>query len=192
MSLSAWLFKAVANRPMRVIEVGGKPYLERYFIGTWLGRKIWLHRFVSEDAERTVHNHPWTALSVILTGGYSEEVARRALAPSNDKRHYRFVLNYSYHDLIAPSINLITAKHMHRIVSVMPNTWTLMLVGKRHGRGWSFFTADSHGVCEAQQPATDANWQRTARTRREVYASRAVHEGIQREASACAYELDGA
>lgn len=74
-AIATILRNLVRSRPMRLIEINGEPYLERYYMGTVQGRQIWLHRFVRDDAERHVHDHPWTALSIILTGGYTEQVA---------------------------------------------------------------------------------------------------------------------
>lgn len=61
----------------------GEPYLERYFLtqfpkwrwlGKWAGGIIYLHRFVDNDPDRGLHDHPWgVAYSFILSGQYVEE-----------------------------------------------------------------------------------------------------------------------
>lgn len=192
MSLRNWLYRITKHKPMRLIEVGGKPYLERYFMGTWGGRQIWLHRFLRDDAEKHVHSHPWAALSFILTGGYTEEIAHKGLKPDDVRGRYRLTFNYTYLEHCAPGLNFIGANHRHRIVQVLPGTWSLMVVGKRHGKGWAFFSENKYGVQSELQPETTNDWHLRAKTRREVYADRGVHEGILREASACAFEIDEA
>ena len=42
---------------------------------------VYLHRFERSDWDRCLHDHPWPFLTIILRGGYWEEVpARRTLA----------------------------------------------------------------------------------------------------------------
>lgn len=160
----------VRRRPMRLIEINGEPYLERYYMGTVLGRQLWLHRFVRDDSERHVHDHPWTALSLILTGGYTEQVATLV---TMGRAPARTTLAMRQHDRRAPGINLIGAQRLHRITSVQPDTWTLMIVGPRHGKGWFFYSQSPDGV-RARQPfsSTPDDWWRTAGTRAQVYWDR--------------------
>lgn len=64
--------------PKTTITINGKPYLTRcYLFGK--DRKwgnIYLHHFHSSDQGDELHNHPWTGLSFVLAGGYSEERVR--------------------------------------------------------------------------------------------------------------------
>ena len=66
--LESWL-------PKTTITINGKPYLTRcYLFGkdrAW--GNIYLHHFHSSDQGDELHNHPWTGLSFVLAGGYSEE-----------------------------------------------------------------------------------------------------------------------
>lgn len=169
-AIATILRNLVRSRPMRLIEINGEPYLERYYMGTVQGRQIWLHRFVRDDAERHVHDHPWTALSIILTGGYTEQVASLV---TSGRAPARSTLLTRQHDRLAPTINLIGASRMHRIMSVKPDTWTLMIVGPRHGKGWFFYSQTPDGV-RARQPfsSTPDDWWRTAGTRTQVYWDR--------------------
>lgn len=60
--------------PCRIISDNGTPYLERYYVGTLLGVRFYLHRFVGSDPARGLHDHPWPwARSLILSGWYYEE-----------------------------------------------------------------------------------------------------------------------
>lgn len=56
----------------RFIDHDGQPYLERYLMGTVLGTRVYLHRFVASDPDG-LHDHPFRyALSLILAGRYLE------------------------------------------------------------------------------------------------------------------------
>lgn len=162
--LSELLHYMTRNLPMRLIEVGGGPYLERYHVASLFGRRVWLHHFVRDDQERNVHDHPWSAASIILCGGYVEEIGEI----DGDRMALR------ERRLRAGQVNLIRATTRHRICSVRPGTWTLMLVGKRHGRGWWFYRAGPDCVVARSQPYAETNpeWHRYAGNRATVYVSR--------------------
>jgi hypothetical protein len=72
MGLLTWL---ESKLPKTTITINGKPYLTRcYLFGkdrAW--GNIYLHHFHSSDQGDELHNHPWTGLSFVLAGGYSEE-----------------------------------------------------------------------------------------------------------------------
>lgn len=154
MSLHKKLMHFTRNKPMRLIEINGDPYLERYHIASMFGFKIWLHRFIRNDSERHLHNHPWHALSVILTGGYREIVALDG---------YR---NMDIIDHNAPSINVIKASKTHRILQVEPNTWTLILRAPRLTDFWFFVDEDNKFT---PVKSADDDWHKTAGNREQVY-----------------------
>ncbi|MGE0313430.1 MAG: hypothetical protein AB7P21_17615 [Lautropia sp.] len=59
--------------PTRHISHAGAPYLERSYVATLFGVRIYLHRFVACD-EDGVHDHPFRhAASLILAGWYWED-----------------------------------------------------------------------------------------------------------------------
>src|SRR4051795_4015193 len=55
--------------------IGGKvnPYLVRWWV---IPRNrffnVYLHKFLRDDDDRALHDHPWISLSFILRGGYIE------------------------------------------------------------------------------------------------------------------------
>lgn len=159
MSISNLLYRLTQRRPMRLIRIDGQPYLERYHIAKIGPIRIWLHHFVREDEERAVHDHPWSALSLILTGGYTEE-------------HIEDSFAFNYRDLKAPRWNWIPWHKQHRIVAVSKDTWTLMLVGPRTGREWHFYDYDMPDgtVTVTPGPSGEKDWHKTAAFRDEVYA----------------------
>lgn len=62
--------------------IGEPPYLKRWFITKWSDDSHWmkrlrlpniyLHQMLRSDAERELHDHPWSNLSIVLWGGYIE------------------------------------------------------------------------------------------------------------------------
>ena len=59
--------------PCRIIGLGDKPYLERYYLFTALGVRVYLHRILASDPDRGYHDHPWPwAISIVLVGRYWE------------------------------------------------------------------------------------------------------------------------
>lgn len=119
------LYRLTANTPARLIKLDGRPYLERYYVGRLFGVTFYLHRFVSSDSERHLHNHPWGwGRALVLSGGYDEEVVTD-LAPSAGPsgcavttRRVRFW-------------NRVNGNHFHRIANAAPGTWTLFFHGRR-------------------------------------------------------------
>ena len=60
-------------RPGRYIGDNSGPYLERYYLFTFLGYVFYLHRFAGSDNDRELHDHPWVrAFSIVLSGWYWE------------------------------------------------------------------------------------------------------------------------
>ncbi len=103
----------------------GSPYLSRTLFPRVLGARPLLHRIWRADADRHLHNHPWEwARFLIVSGGYTEdrlagtEVIRTALLPGD--------------------VNHISRHTLHTVVDVLPNTWTIGIVGRRV-QDWGFF-----------------------------------------------------
>ena len=146
------LFGLTAGLPCRLITLPSGPYLERYWLGRWFGYTAYLHRFVSPDGERHLHNHPWHARSLVLAGGYVEEVVTDLTAegPLTERHRVRWW-------------SAVPANKFHRIAAVEPGTWTLFVHAPRiPGKGWGFlqgreFTPDT------TSPGPD--WHRTAPAR---------------------------
>lgn len=112
--INKFLFWLTGFLPCRIITINDSPYLERYYIT----RNIYLHRFISLDGDRNLHDHPWTAMSFILSGCYTEELT--------EGRHR-----------VRKWFNFIDAGKFHRIMFVEPHTWTLFIRGTQLGP-WGF------------------------------------------------------
>lgn len=107
--------------PCKLIPRGtdNGPYLERYFLCRFLGRRFYLHRFVESDADESLHAHPWLwAFSLVLTGWYRERILTglsRRYGIRSIQRKIR-LLNY------------IPAGRFHAIEHVRMETWTLFVI----------------------------------------------------------------
>lgn len=142
------LFNLTAGRPCRLINIADKPYLERHYLGQALGVTFYLHRFVSGDSERHVHNHPWArGCAFILAGSYTEEVATDICPASGN------AAGCVTERVRRRWFNVVNAATFHRIHDAAPGTWTLFCHGKRERvgpvlagsltlrrlKGWGFF-----------------------------------------------------
>src|SRR5882672_4036627 len=97
--ISRKLLHALTNRlKVRDIRVQGRPYLERYYVGTFLGIQIYIHRFRASDPEVEVHDHPWAwAISVILLGHYFEETLQATDYERKDPGHVTLIKGDRFH-----------------------------------------------------------------------------------------------
>ena len=79
---------------------------------------IYIHNFVDDawTAEETTHSHGGDSYSFVLKGGYTEQYDNRIIERT------RF------------SFNRVKYPLKHRIVSALPNTWTIFAVGPRKQR----------------------------------------------------------
>ena len=124
--IAAWLQRFAANRPTRAIDSDGQPYLRRVYVAHWGGWRVYLHKFVGSDGERWLHDHPFNGLSVVLSGGYVEEVGGEWSCPA------LFIVSR-----VRRWINFIPRHRFHRIAAVEPGTWTLF-IHTPHSKGWGF------------------------------------------------------
>lgn len=152
------LYALTARLPCRFIDLDGKPYLERYWLGRVFGWTFYLHRFVSGDDERHVHDHPWgTALALVLAGGYTEE-RLTALCPD-----YGWLCDYR--GMFPGRVNVIRARDFHRVTRPALETWTLFCHSPRV-KSWGFYSrhTDVHAVLYHQpfDVAATKDWQLTA------------------------------
>lgn len=122
-----FLFWFTGFLPCKLIKVNDQPYLERYLLFNFLGFTCFIHRFVSSDPEEHLHDHPWPAASVVLSGGYVEKVFLHFCAFEGVKVKKRRVNRF----------NFIPAVKFHQIEFVEQGTWTLFFHGRRF-KSWGF------------------------------------------------------
>jgi hypothetical protein len=96
------------------------PLLTRYFL--WHGHRlgIFLHHLHASDEDRALHDHPWSFLTCLLSGGYFE------WTPAGRSWRRRFSILYR------------PAEWQHRLELVRP-VWTLVVRFRRR-RPWGFIT----------------------------------------------------
>jgi hypothetical protein len=122
-AISAFLSEVPQNSRAWTYHIRGfddSLYLSRTILPRLFGVRPLLHRIWREDADRHMHNHPWSwARFLIVSGGYVEERASgtRIYGPGD--------------------VNRIDASTFHRVRTVWPNTWTLGIVGERV-QDWGF------------------------------------------------------
>jgi hypothetical protein len=115
-----------------VIGKPGSPMLQRIrLIQTpWFG--VYIHFIYREDRDRDVHDHPWPFATLVLRGGYDEEIVPFPHIDLDLHRRAERWNRWSFHRF--------PVERAHKITSVKPRTTTLVFVGKPTGREWRFWT----------------------------------------------------
>lgn len=159
-SFLSW-FVFAASLPLRTItRDDGQPYLLRWYLcGEVGGLKyfedgqreprwwqkalrwlpcIYVHRFVSSDLDPELHNHPWEAVSLIVSGGYVEErrlESRNLFEIVGGARVTSKIVTRTF----APgAVNYLFADTFHRVTLVESDCWTLIKLGKKV-QSWGFW-----------------------------------------------------
>jgi len=131
------------------------PYLQRYYAGTFRdGSDLWLHRFLSADGDMHLHSHPFEFETIMLHGGYVEEfidnIGRKAERetlpePESDLPQLleEFLLalgkiNSQSFSAYGGGGNSLDLYDWHRIASVLPETWTAVIVKPKRLPKWFF------------------------------------------------------
>lgn len=102
------------TRPVKVISDNGRRYLERYFVCSVFGVRVYLHRFVGSDPDRGLHDHPWAWAASIVLAGWYREVRRRGL---RDVRWFNVLTGDTFHRVLLPA--------------QLDEVWTLFIVPAR-------------------------------------------------------------
>ena len=150
-----WL---TARLPCRIISgPNGEPYLERYFLFRAIGVTACIHRFVADDPDRGLHDHPWGwAASLVLVGGYYEQrlisvPAGRVLPFRADRpdTHNPNPIIVHTRFLWPGRFNFLRGDDFHRgtLRCGRAEAWTVFVHGPRR-KGWGFVkyipTASGH------------------------------------------------
>ena len=145
------VIKRVAKQTIKGVlaPFGMRPY--RHDIGDYMSRWILihpggtvrLHNIRREDADNDLHDHPWDFVSIILRGGYIEEVPKNPLDRAGQG-------GTEFITYTPGCVNVVSAEDSHRIDLVMDNrldplepgetgVWTLVFAGN-YKRGWGFWS----------------------------------------------------
>jgi hypothetical protein len=95
------------------------PYVIRWRVETpWFS--IRLHRWLGPDDDRHFHDHPWSFVTLVLRGGYTDK------NPDGGEH------------LAAGQVRLRHAEHRHTVVPDPGGAWTIILTGPKV-RTWGFW-----------------------------------------------------
>jgi hypothetical protein len=83
---------------------------------------IYLHHILKPDVGYSVHDHPWTFVTCILRGGYTEEIH---FTPATDFKNARQKERHRF------SWHKMPMRYAHRVCKVKPNTTTLVFIGRK-------------------------------------------------------------
>lgn len=132
--------------PAMTIAPSGKPYLYRWRLTPkGVGANVLLHLQVASDPERPLHDHPWDNQSVILAGGYDEQLSNSLPIGHPDCKEVKF-----YYERGAPgafvrhlrkgSVVHRKAEEAHRLIlpPEIPYTISLFTTGPKT-REWGFY-----------------------------------------------------
>lgn len=127
MKILKWIgCRLLSKFPAKEIGNGfGEVFFMRYTLLSTRFGEVFLHRFLRSDMDRCKHDHPWTFITIILRGGYYEEMEGGKFWRKPGSVLYR------------------TAETSHRIEvgSHSPLPWSLVFVGPKR-REWGFLTKD--------------------------------------------------
>ena len=129
---SRWAFMQRFEIPDR--RDRSRTYLRRLRIVQTPSFGVYLHRIYLPDEDRDPHDHPWPFVSLVLGGGYVEEVFEAASRRSADAETWKEVRGRW-------SLHRMPLSLAHKITTLQPGTRTLVLVGRRR-RQWGFWTRD--------------------------------------------------
>lgn len=125
--------------PYREISDGNTPYLERYYLGSLLGWRFYIHRFVGSDPDRGLHDHPWRfAISLILSGWYLEET-RTGI---HRVRWLNFLTADTFHRVILPPVMVPSCNALCKYVphpTQRQECWTLFAHTAGDAKRWGFW-----------------------------------------------------
>lgn len=150
MNIGQWLLEKQQSKPfipgvtgriIRGCEEHGdseEAYMIRYFLYRSKLFNVYLHHFLRSDTGRALHDHPWSFVTTILTGGYWEHEPTIAAPFPQTIRRWRKVGSVLCHH----------ATHKHYVE--LPREWwtpddhgpeipaiTLCIVGRKW-REWGF------------------------------------------------------
>lgn len=107
-------------KPQIITNCAGEPYLVRWRLIWTRWFSLYVHHILRSDEDRELHDHPWSFLTFIVSGGYTEITPKGATFQRPGQLLHR------------------PAPWPHRLVLDNP-AWTIVFVGPRKRR-WGFHT----------------------------------------------------
>lgn len=129
------------EKPDVIVNGEGEAYLKRYTLMHQPDLRVYLHQILLSDDDRALHDHPWDFKTILLSGGYYEEIP----AGWNNLRrsaHGALVGTMETKKIFHPRFSVIRhkAEDLHRID--LPDgkpVWTLFIAGNK-SREWGFMS----------------------------------------------------
>jgi hypothetical protein len=110
----------------------GELHFQRYRIIECRLFALYLHYIAKADEDAHLHSHPWNFYSLILKGGYYEDIIRPDGYTSRITRRL-LSLEYRFYDAY------------HKVIQLIKPTWTLVLVSpKKEGYTWGYLVDGKH------------------------------------------------
>lgn len=140
MKILDWCKRLLSGKPHFIIGDPAAPYMLRWYLvprNRWLN--VYLHKFLRDDDDRALHDHPWPFASIMLRGRYYETLERCLVGD-------QFVVSLPIEpcERRTPSIALRRATDRHRVTLAKDASgkpipcWTLVLTGRKL-REWGFW-----------------------------------------------------
>jgi hypothetical protein len=106
-------------------------YMDRFwYMPEITGERARVHRTRRSDRDRHLHDHPWHFVSIILTGGYTEELLLDG-DPASGRQRFR-----------AGDVLFRHAEHRHRLeIEPGEDCWSLVFTSP-NCRDWGFWTPE--------------------------------------------------
>lgn len=119
-AIKKWFVGWMHGGPHFRVGAPTRPYMLRWYLipRNWLCN-VYLHKFLRDDDDRALHDHPWASVSLLLKGKYTEVTTSGRVVYS------------------APSIRFRSSTFSHRVELNGGTAWTLFLTG-RTVRNWGF------------------------------------------------------
>lgn len=133
----------------------GDVYLRRLYLIDCPLFGVMLHNIRRPDQDRALHDHPFSFVSLILRGGYVEELELpdrirqlsrhdEIISATPDENPWALTdgqaIFHRRRRHRAGSVLVRPAETLHRITTVAPDCWTLVVHGRRR-RTWGFVEA---------------------------------------------------
>ena len=127
------------REPDFIIGGNDDPYLLRWYViprNRWFN--IYLHKFLRDDDDRALHDHPWWSLALILKGSYTQRLPG---GKAVHRKPGRLVLRRPEHahrvELLRRCPVRIENGGFHCGDTTLVPAWTLFITGPRL-RKWGF------------------------------------------------------
>lgn len=138
-TLKEWFLCLISGRPHFMIGGAVRPYMLRWYIiprNRWLN--VYLHKFLRDDDDRALHDHPWWFISIMLWGSYVETRPTPAGVFHSSDRYVRRVGWVRETRRGWLSVAFRRATDQHRVMLDNGYCWTLVVTGSKV-REWGFW-----------------------------------------------------